>query len=337
MTFSPLAARTVAHHNKYTSRQGRKVTRVIVHHWAGVGGGDARLTNPREQVSANYILYGDGTLVGQVPEEFRAWTSGSWEADSYSITVEVQNSGFRAPGKTDSDPASWPVSDKAYAKLIDLIADVATRYGWGGVGSSNVRGHREFASTSCPGGYLWSRLSDIRAKANAKVKDGGKTPPSPAPKPKPGKKTIAQLVDEVIAGKWGNNPQRREKLTAAGYDYAAVQAAVNKKLAGGSPAPAPKPGKKTTTQLVTEVIRGDWGNGEERKKRLTAAGYNYATVQAAVDKKLAGTKPAGKSISTLAAEVIRGDWGNDPERTRRLTAAGYDARAVQAEVNRRLA
>ncbi len=42
--------------------------------------------------------------------------------------------------------------------------------------------------------------------------------------------------------------------------------------------------KKTVDEVAREVIRGDWGNGDERKKRLTEAGYNYSEVQARVDK-----------------------------------------------------
>lgn len=45
------------------------------------------------------------------------------------------------------------------------------------------------------------------------------------------KKTVAELVEEVLDGKWGNGEDREKRLTAAGYDYDAVQDAVNKKLA----------------------------------------------------------------------------------------------------------
>ena len=45
------------------------------------------------------------------------------------------------------------------------------------------------------------------------------------------KKTVAQLAQEVIDGKWGNGADRKKKLEASGYDYAAVQAEVNKMLA----------------------------------------------------------------------------------------------------------
>ncbi len=42
--------------------------------------------------------------------------------------------------------------------------------------------------------------------------------------------------------------------------------------------------KKTVDEIAQEVIRGDWGNGDVRKKRLIEAGYNYSEVQARVDK-----------------------------------------------------
>lgn len=45
-----------------------------------------------------------------------------------------------------------------------------------------------------------------------------------------GKKSIDEVAREVIRGEWGNNPQRKQKLEAAGYDYAKVQARVNELL-----------------------------------------------------------------------------------------------------------
>ena len=46
-------------------------------------------------------------------------------------------------------------------------------------------------------------------------------------------KTIPELANEVIAGKWGNGKDRYDRLTAAGYDYNAVQERVNKIMKGG--------------------------------------------------------------------------------------------------------
>ena len=38
--------------------------------------------------------------------------------------------------------------------------------------------------------------------------------------------------------------------------------------------------------IVAEVVQGDWGNGEERKERLEAAGYDYDPVQQRVNELL---------------------------------------------------
>ena len=43
------------------------------------------------------------------------------------------------------------------------------------------------------------------------------------------------------------------------------------------------PAKKSVDTLAKEVIQGKWVNGEERKKRLTAAGYDYNAVQKRVN------------------------------------------------------
>jgi len=108
-------------------------------------------------------------------------------------------------------------------------------------------------------------------------------PNKPASKPippAPAKKSNETIAQEVIDGKWGNGNDRKAKITAAGYNYSAVQAIVNQKLTG-------KPsGKKSNDTIANEVIAGKWGNGAERKRRLAAAGYNYSTIQTLVNKKL---------------------------------------------------
>jgi lysozyme len=40
---------------------------------------------------------------------------------------------------------------------------------------------------------------------------------------------------------------------------------------------------KTVDELAHEVLAGNWGNGEDRKNRLTAAGYDYDSVQSEVN------------------------------------------------------
>ena len=95
------------------------------------------------------------------------------------------------------------------------------------------------------------------------------------------KKTVSQLADEVIAGKWGTGNTRKQKLKAAGYDYDAVQAEVNKKLGVSTSSK-----KSVTSKVVNDVINGKYGNGTARKTALEKAGYDYEEVQAAVNKAL---------------------------------------------------
>lgn len=105
------------------------------------------------------------------------------------------------------------------------------------------------------------------------------------------KKTISQIADEVIAGKWGNGDARKNALTAAGYNYSEVQAAVNAKVSGGSSTSA----KKSNAEIAKEVIAGKWGNGNDRKAKLEAAGYDYDAIQAEVNKQVGGSSGSGGS------------------------------------------
>lgn len=40
---------------------------------------------------------------------------------------------------------------------------------------------------------------------------------------------------------------------------------------------------KTNLEIAKEVLEGKWGNGSDRRKRLTEAGYNYDDVQGIVN------------------------------------------------------
>lgn len=111
-------------------------------------------------------------------------------------------------------------------------------------------------------------------------------------------KSLEQLADEVIAGRWGDGAERKERLSAAGYDYNAVQNAVNAKL---------KPARKSNEEIAQEVIAGKWGNGQDRVNRLTQAGYDANAIQAIVNGKVGATQRGyhsireGETLSGIAA------------------------------------
>lgn len=86
---------------------------------------------------------------------------------------------------------------------------------------------------------------------------------------------------------------------------------------------------KSNTEIAKEVLSGTWGNGKDRKARLTAAGYDYNTIQGIINR----MSRSRKKNEELAKEVLAGKWGNGRDRVNRLKAAGYDPEAVQDIVN----
>lgn len=58
--------------------------------------------------------------------------------------------------------------------------------------------------------------------------------------------------------------------------------------------------KKSNEEIALEVIEDKWGKGEERKNKLTQAGYDYVTIQAIVNQKL-------NSVSKVYHTVKKGD------------------------------
>lgn len=64
------------------------------------------------------------------------------------------------------------------------------------------------------------------------------------------------------------------------------------------------PAKKSNEEIAQEVINGQWGNGEDRKNRLTQAGYDYNAVQNIVNSKLGSSNT---SSTTTTYTVKSGD------------------------------
>ena len=93
------------------------------------------------------------------------------------------------------------------------------------------------------------------------------------------KKSNEEIAKEVLAGKWGNGAERKNRLTAAGYDYQAIQNIVNGSKKKTST-------KKSNEEIAKEVVAGKWGNGAARKQKLTAAGYDYLAIQKIANKLL---------------------------------------------------
>ena len=80
------------------------------------------------------------------------------------------------------------------------------------------------------------------------------------------KKSLDTIVDEVIAGEWGNWPERQQRLEAAGYNYEEVQSAVNARF--NNPAPAPEEPIKEGDLVVVNGIGTASSDGSGARTRM---------------------------------------------------------------------
>ncbi len=148
--------------------------------------------------------------------------------------------------------------------------------------------HNYWSGKNCPTFLRQKGWNAFVARVRELLKDDDKPalekPQAPASKPSTGK-TVAQLADEVIAGKHGTGDARRKSL---GGKYTAVQAEVNRRLTGKTSKPSkPKPVGKTVAQMATEVITGKHGIGHAaRQKSLKIDSATYAKVRAEVNRRL---------------------------------------------------
>lgn len=281
--------------------------------------------------------YGDRNTMVRVQNTTRiAWAMGNYWANQRALSYEVCQ-------QFSASDAQWIANEDA---VLMQMAEDMTFYGAKPNGN-NIKFHHEYSSTSCPARSMQvhGRTEQMRAYVIAKIQkyqslgktvsemvralNSGKSDAVEVERPKTSNKSIktsAQIVDEVLAGKWGTGDDRKTRLEKAGFNYSLIQDAVNLKAGFRSNR------KKTIKEVAQEVINGAWGIGDERKKRLAQAGYNYSDVQNTVNRILVGA--GGKSVTEIAYEVIAGNWSSGDDRKIRLVKSGFDYNAIQNEVNR---
>ena len=98
------------------------------------------------------------------------------------------------------------------------------------------------------------------------------------------------------------------------YDYPAVikNAGLNGyPKSSNQPSQPVEPTKKSNEEIADEVINGAWGNGEDRKNRLTQAGYDYRAVQDIVNAKLGINTNKTLAVGTKVKTVGTGNGASD--------------------------
>lgn len=268
MSNSPLAQKIVLSPN-HSGRRNQRIIKIAIHHAAGVIGGVnlAGVFLPKaRQASSNYNLGSDGVIVLGVDESNRAWTTSSSWCDNRAITIEVGNS-TRGP--------QWLVSDYVLNRLIDLVTDICRRneiYPCTYTGGKDgvLQKHEWYSNTNCPGPYLGSKFPYIAEEVNKRLEGNAKGSSKST-----GLYRVRKSWEDTKSQKGAFRVLANAKICADKYGCLVFDESGTLVY--------PLMNKKSTDTLAKEVIRGDWGNGEERKKKLIAAGYNYNEVQKEVN------------------------------------------------------
>lgn len=158
----------------HSGKRNHAIDTVTIHCMAGNASVEtcgAIFADPARKASSNYGIGSDGRIALYVDEANRSWCTSNAANDHRAITIEVANNG----GAPD-----WPVSDKAYEALIQLLVDICRRnpgigrLRWRGdknligqVDKQNMTVHRWFAAKACPGNYLYYLHSQIAAEVNS--------------------------------------------------------------------------------------------------------------------------------------------------------------------------
>ena len=243
----------------HSGERKHEIDTITIHHMAGnlsVEACGSLFADPKRQASSNYSIGSDGRVGLYVEEKNRAWTSSDAANDNRAVTIEVAN---------DGGNPNWHVSDKALSKLIDLCVDICKRnsiekLNFTGDKNGNLTMHKYFAATACPGPYLESKFPYIADEVNKRLNE----------------QDVLYRVQVGAFRKKSNAEALVEKLSNDGYPAFIVTVGEAKQTEPATP-------KKSNEEIASEVVAGKWGNNPERKERLAAAGYDYATIQQIVN------------------------------------------------------
>lgn len=286
MSNSSLATeKYLAHKDNYTDGRSKKISKITIHHMAGVLTAKqcgAIFQKQGRKGSSNYGIGKNGEIAIYVEEKNTSWCDSNWDSNCKSVTIETSNS---------STGGDYPVSDKVLNSLIKLVADIGKRNNLGTlVKGKNVTWHSMYTNTSCPGKYLLSKMDYIVEQAN-KINNTSSTSTSTSSlKYSKGDKVVLNgylYKDSMGNGKGGKKTNYKGTITIVNekgtkpyhIDSIGWVAESDIKLQSIT-------SLKSIDEIAKEVIQGKWGNGTERKDNLTKAGYNYDEVQARVNQLL---------------------------------------------------
>lgn len=233
------------------------------------------------EASSNYGIGYDGRVGMYVEEKNRSWCTSSNSNDQRAVTIECASD--------TTEP--YMMNRAVYESLVRLCTDICKRNGktkllWFADNDKTLKYepkkdemvltvHRWFANKSCPGDWLYARLGDLAKKVTANLGTSQNTKPSSS------NKTLYR-----VRKSWKD--VKSQKGAFCDLSNAKKCADKNKGYSvfdesGKVVYTSKSSNTKSVDTLALEVIQGKWGNGAERKQKLTAAGYDYDAVQKRVN------------------------------------------------------
>lgn len=268
--------------NYTPGRRGQRVRRVVVHYTGAKGNAHENLvyfSRNRCGASAHYFIGKGGDVRQSVRESDTAWHAGNWGMNLMSVGIEVCSAGE-------------DFTEAQVASLASLVGDLMRRYG---IPASGVIRHYDVTGKHCPAPYVdagkWARL-------HARITGGGAAAPAKAA-PAGGSGGSASgggFLVRVTADALNVRSGPGTQFPKAGCirdrgTYTIVETrdgwgrlrsgagwiCLNYTTRAGSAGPSPT---VDVDALARAVIRGEYGTGAERRRRL---GANYDAVQRRVN------------------------------------------------------
>jgi len=220
--------------------------------------------------------YVDNTCAWQnLPLNLSGWhaADGSGNGNRRTIAIEcIMSSAYNARDEKSEDNAAKLAA--ALLKKYNLsIEHLYTHTHWlnvrdGKSGSVDYLNTAKNPSKTCPL-YILPHWSAFKAKVQSYMKSGTSTSTNP---------TTKQLYR--VRKSWSDAKSQIGAFSSLENAKNACKSGYSVFDANGN---VVYPAKKSVDEIAREVIQGKWGNGTERRKKLTAAGYDYNAVQERVN------------------------------------------------------
>ena len=157
-----------------------------------------------------------------------SWSGSTWDGKSVYTKKTQEDDGTGKHYTGTADFRKYPDIEKSIADHSAYLNGAKNGSKLRYAGLKGCKDYKKAAKIIKAGGYATSttyveKLCSIIEKWNLTKYDKVSSSAS-------AKKSIDTLAREVIQGKWGNGDERKKRLTAAGYDYNAVQKRVNEIL-----------------------------------------------------------------------------------------------------------